>query len=85
MRRRRKIAESESKGQLVVVNVVDVPSPEPGRAGKMDKLITYEKDPLHRYMIRIPEEEATEERIVSAIQTDWAKRRAWIGRVIAEK
>ena len=57
-----------------------VPSAEPTRAGKFDQLIMYELDPMRRYIVRIPEEDFTEERMLEAIKADIAERAKFAGK-----
>jgi len=75
-------APEEKKEEVTIIDVRDIPSTEPGRIGKIDVLVTYQIDPAHIYMIRIPKEEFTEERLTEAIRKDVAEKRKWIGRKI---
>jgi len=75
--------EKEAKEEVTILDVRDIPSTEPGRIGKIDVLVTYQIDPAHVYMIRIPKEEFTEERLTEEIKRDVAEKRRWIGKKIA--
>ena len=57
-----------------------VPSAEPERVGKYDTLVMYELDPMRRYIVRIPEEEFTEERMIRAVKEDIEERAKYTGR-----
>jgi len=57
-----------------------VPSAEPERVGKYDQLVMYELDPMRRYIIRIPEEEFSEERMKRAVKEDMATRAQYTGK-----
>jgi len=76
-------APEEKKEEVTIVDVRDIPSTMPGRIGKVDVLITYQLNAAHVYMIRVPKEEFTEERVVEEIRKDIAEKRKWIGRKIA--
>jgi len=69
--------------KVKVLDVRDVPSTEPGRIGKIDVLVTYQLDPTHIYMVRIPKEEFTDERVREVIKRDVEEKRRWVGREIA--
>jgi len=75
-------APEEKKEEVTIVDVRDIPSTMPGRIGKVDVLITYQLNAAHVYMIRVPKEEFTEERVVEEIRKDIAEKRKWIGRKI---
>jgi len=62
-----------------IVSVLDIPSPDPTRLGKVDMMVTYRVDPLHSFTIRIPKEGATTASIKAAVQADWNTRKDLIG------
>lgn len=66
--------------QFTVLDVRDLPSPDPERLGKWDKLVVYELDPTHRYTIRVPAESFTEEALVAAVKADLEERSQWINK-----
>lgn len=68
--------------QATVISVLDVPSTDPTRVGKMDALITYRIDPLHSFTIRIPAENLTPDKIDAAVRSDYAVRKQYINRVV---
>jgi len=73
--------EGEISPQKVkVLDVRDVPSTEPGRIGKIDVLVTYQLDPTHIYMVRIPKEEFTDEKVREVIRRDVEEKRKWVGK-----
>ena len=63
-----------------IFDVREVPSAEPTRMGKYDQLVMYELDPMRRYIVRIPSEEFTEERMKEAVKADMAKRAEFTGK-----
>ena len=63
-----------------VFDVRRVPSAEPTRIGKYDQLVMYELDPMRRYIVRIPEEEFTEDRMIQEIKKDMEERSKWTGK-----
>ena len=63
-----------------VFDIRKVPSADPARIGKFDQLVMYELDPMRRYIIRIPEEEFTEERMKEEIKKDMAERDKFTGK-----
>ena len=63
-----------------VFDVRRVPSADPERIGKYDQLIMYELDPMRRYILRIPEEEFSEDRIKRAVKEDMAHREQYTGK-----
>lgn len=67
------------KEEAETLDVRDVPTTEPGRLGKIDKLIVYQVGPFRRYSVRIPEEDLTKEKLKEAVRADWAERKRWIG------
>lgn len=76
-------APAEAKQELEIIDVRSVPSTEPERAGKIDTLITYQLDPQHVYMIRVPKEEVPPEEIDKAVLEDYRRKRGVIGRTIS--
>ena len=63
-----------------IFDIRKVPSGEPERAGKFDQLVMYELDPMRRYIVRIPLEEFTEERMLQSIKADIAERAKFAGK-----
>jgi len=63
-----------------VFDVRKVPSAEPERVGKYDQLIMYELDPMRRYIVRVPEDEFTEDRMIRAVKEDIAEREQYTGK-----
>ena len=66
--------------KFTLTDVRRVPSGEPERMGKFDQLVMYEIDPMHRYIVRIPEEEFNEERMKRAVKEDMAERAQYAGK-----
>jgi len=63
-----------------VFDVRKVPSAEPTRIGKYDQLVMYELDAMRRYIVRIPEEDFTEDKMIEAIKADMAERAQYTGK-----
>jgi len=66
--------------RVKILDVRDVPSTEPGRIGKIDVLVTYQLDPTHIYMVRIPKEEFTDEKVKEVIKKDVEEKKRWVGK-----
>ena len=66
--------------KFMIFDVRRVPSAEPDRIGKYDQLVMYEIDPMRRYIVRIPEEEFTEERMKEEVKKDMAARAEFTGK-----
>lgn len=66
---------------IEIIEAVDIFSAEPARVGKKDSLITYTVNKVRTYMITVPSEEATEERILEEIRKAEEAR----GRLIGKK
>jgi len=63
-----------------VFDIRKVPSADPARIGKDDQLVMYELDPMRRYIVRIPVEEFSEEKMLEAIKADMAERAQYSGK-----
>jgi len=63
-----------------VFDVRKVPSADPARIGKYDQLVMYELDPMRRYIVRMPEDEFTEDRMLQEIKKDIEERSKYTGR-----
>ncbi|GAJ02246.1 unnamed protein product, partial [marine sediment metagenome] len=63
-----------------IFDIRKVPSAEPARVGKYDQLVMYELDPMRRYIVRIPEEEFTEDLMIQKIKEDMEERGKFTGR-----
>jgi len=63
-----------------VFDIRRVPSAEAERVGKYDQLVMYELDPMRRYILRIPEEEYSEERMIRAVKEDIGTRQQVTGK-----
>jgi len=63
-----------------IFDVRRVPSAEPARVGKFDKLVMYELDPMRRYIVSLPEEDFTEDKMLEAVKADMAERAQYTGK-----
>ena len=66
--------------KFTVFDIRRVPSAEPERMGKWDSLVMYELDAMRRYIVRIPEEEFSDERMIQAVKKDIEERAKYAGR-----
>lgn len=66
--------------EVKIIEAVEIYSPDPARVGKKDTLVTYTVDKLHTYLITIPAEDATEDRIMEAIRKAEQARGKLIGK-----
>lgn len=55
-----------------VLDVRKIPSPDIGRAGRMDHLVTYQLDAFRTYMVRIPNETIDDKDVIEAVKVDLA-------------
>jgi len=53
-----------------VLDIRKIPSPETGRAGRLDHLITYQLDAFRTYMVRIAKEVIDEKDVIDAVKGD---------------
>lgn len=53
-----------------VLDVRKIPSPDEGRVGRLDHLVTYQLDPFRTYMVRVPKDSIEENDIVEAVKAD---------------
>jgi hypothetical protein len=66
--------------EITILDVHDLPSPDPARLGKTDRLVIYSTDAAHRYAVRLPAETFSEDALRAAIRADLAQRAKWTGR-----
>jgi len=68
-----------------IVKIVDTreyPSIDPARMGKFDVIITYQTDAFHTYLVTLPKDGLSEEKIKEAIKKEMTEREKWIGKDI---
>ena len=53
-----------------VVDVRKIPSPDAGRIGRLDHLVTYQLDQFRTYMVRIPKDVIEEKDVTDAVRAD---------------
>lgn len=68
--------------KIKIIDVRDFPSTDPKRIGKFDRVVTYQVDPFHTYVVTIPKEEYTEERLKEEIRKAQKERELIIGKEI---
>ena len=66
--------------KIKVIEAVEIYSATPERLGKKDALITYSVDEVGIYMVTLPAEEATEDKIKEAITKAETARQKLIGK-----
>lgn len=66
--------------EFKVIDVRDLPSADPARMGKWDKIIVYEIDPEHRYSVAVPAETFSEDTLRAAVKADMQGRTKWVGK-----
>lgn len=66
--------------EIQIVEAVDIFSPTPDRIGKKDTLVTYTVDKRRTYLISLPAEDATEERIIAKIREAETARGRIVGK-----
>ena len=71
---------------VTILDKREIPSPEPGRVGKLDAYITYQVDPFRTYFVTIPNEklgEPDEDAVITAaIKKDLAERERFAGKTL---
>ena len=84
------ITPPPAAGKVRIITRVKFPSPDPGRLGRYDEVITYMTADARTWMITIPAEllegkvESEQERIIAErIRADIHARAAWEGREIS--
>ena len=77
-------------GRVRILDRTRIPSPEPGRIGKYDEIITYQDAAMRTYVLTISAEELegkTEDEqlaiITERIRVQTAERARWVGREVA--
>lgn len=70
----------EKKLKVKILDMREVPSGEPERIGKYDYIITYQIDPLRTFIVTVPKEEYSEEKLREAIRKAEEERGKWVGR-----
>ena len=76
-------------GRVRILDRTRIPSPEPGRIGKYDEIVTYQDAAMRTYVLTIPSEELegkTEDEqlalIIERIRAQTAERARWTGREV---
>jgi predicted Abi (CAAX) family protease len=63
-----------------VVEYHRVPSPNPQRIGKWDRMVWYETTPGQRYIVLVPDESFTEAALRAAVGADLKERGLWLNK-----
>ena len=71
---------------VTILDKREIPSPEPGRVGKLDAYITYQVDPFRTYFVTIPNETLglpdEDAVITAAIKLDLSERERFAGKTL---
>ena len=71
---------------VTILDKREIPSPEPGRVGKLDAYITYQVDPFRTYFVTIPNEKLgqpdEDQVITAAIKLDLSERERFAGKTL---
>jgi hypothetical protein len=71
---------AEEKQIVKVLDTREFPSTDPARVGKLDVIVTYQTDPYRVYMITLPKDDFSEDKLKSAIKKEMAERARLIGK-----
>jgi hypothetical protein len=66
--------------EVKILNAVEIYSPEAARLGKKDVLVTYSVGGTRTYLITLPAEDITEDKIIAAIRAAEEARAKIIGK-----
>jgi len=66
--------------KIKIVDMKRLPSPDPQRMGKTDRLFVVDAGSGNRLVVRLPDEEFDEDKLAAAVKAELAERGAWIGR-----
>lgn len=66
--------------KFTIRDVRKVPSGLPERFGKFDAIITYQLEGFGVYILTLPAEDLTDEKVKLAVQKDVEERKLWIGK-----
>lgn len=66
--------------EFKVLDVRSLPSPDPQRMGKWDKIVVYELSPEHRYSVIMPAETFSDDTLRTAVKADMQERAQWLGK-----
>jgi hypothetical protein len=66
--------------KVKIFDIRKVPSSDPARIGKFDRLVMYELDPMRRYVVRMDDETFNDEAMKQAIKEDMTERASYTGK-----
>lgn len=69
-----------AKPTVRIIDVRDIPSREPDRVGKLDRVVTYSVGPERIHATKLPVEDFTEEKLKARIRAEIAERGDWLWR-----
>jgi hypothetical protein len=67
---------------IKIIDMRQLPSPDPQRIGKVDCIVIYEHGAGLRSSVRLPAEDLSDERIKAAVQADLKERSKWLGKIL---
>jgi len=66
--------------EFEILDLRRLPSTSPQRLGKRDVLVIYALDPYRRYVVTIPEEDFSEDKLREVIKADIEERGRWLNK-----
>lgn len=70
----------DESAEFQVVDMRRLPSAQPGRLGKHDRLVIWQIDPQTRGVVTVPDETFSEAALQAAVRKDVTERKKWVGR-----
>lgn len=70
----------DAPDSFMVLDMQDLPSTDPKRLGKLDRIIVWETEPGVRGVVRLPVEEFTEDTLRAAVRATVEERGKWLRR-----
>ncbi len=71
---------ADAPTQFTILDMQDLPSPDPKRRGKMDRIVVYEIAPDNRAVLRMPKEEFTEDTLRAGVRAQQEERGQWLSK-----
>lgn len=73
-------APTASAQTFTVLDIHTLPSPDPARMGKYDRIVAYQMGDGRRYTLRLPDESFSEAALVAAVKAAEKDRGQWLNR-----
>lgn len=65
---------------IKILDMKRLPSPDPERMGKLDRLFVIEAGQGIRLVVRLPDDGFDDDKLKAAVKAELAERGSWIGR-----